>query len=203
MTSSFTSSCSFAILESQSWALCSGVRSSQTTLTCSWVSSASACWLRLGPGRSCHCRCWRGCCCFWGQLRAMCPFLSHLKHMTSLMSFCALFGFATACPHRLPPGMKSSASASRARILPGDVSIGSYFGAPNGALHPCWVLQGDLNFSNLCLKPSWHPFRWTNRFCCSIAAVHQSSYMTSRGWMLYSSLYILYGSPAVKISTTD
>ena len=197
------SSCSFAMLESQSWALCSGVRSSQTARTCLWVSSAWACQLWLGPGHGCHCHCCRGCCCFCGQLRAMCPFLSQLKQITSLISFWALFGFATTCPHLFPPGRKSSASANLARVLPGDVSIGSYFGAPNGPLRPCWLLRGVLNFSNLCLNPSCHPFKWMNRFCCLMAALLQSSYIMRGGWMLYSSLYMLHGSPAVKISTTN
>ena len=145
MTSSLTSSCSFAMLESQSWALCSGVRSSQTALTCSWVSSAVAWRFRLGPARGCHCRCWRDRCCFWGQLRAMCPLLLQLKQTTSLISFCALFGFATACPHLFPPGRTSSASTSQAQVRPGNVSIGSYFGAPKGAFLDCGALRSVLN----------------------------------------------------------
>ena len=182
--SSFTSSCSFAMLESQSWALCSGVQSSQTARTCSWVSLALAWRFWLGPGCGCHCHSWRGHCCLWGQLQAMCPFLSQLKQITSLMSFCTLFGFATACPHLLPPGMKSSASATRARVHPGNVSIGLYFGAPKGAHRFCCILRGNLNFSSHCLNPSCRPFRWMNLFCCSMAVVLQSSYMTSRGCML-------------------
>ena len=203
MMSSFMSSCLFAMLESQSWALCSGVQSSHTARTCSWFSSVSIWRLWLGPGRGCHWRCWRGCCCFCGQLRAICPVLLHLKQITSLMLFWALFGLATACPHLFPPGRKSSASASLARVCPGEVSIGSYLGAPKGALRPCWALQGVLNFSNRCLNPSCHPFKWMNLFCCSMAAALQSSYMTSGGWMLYSSLYMLYRSPAINISTTN
>ena len=174
MTSSLTSSCSLAMLVSQSWALCSGVRSSQTARTCSWLPSTSVCRLRLGPGRGCHWRCCRGRCHFWGQLRAMCPLLSQLKQTTSLMSFCARLGLAAACPHLFPPGMKSSASANLARVLPGEVSMGSYFGAPNGALLGDCTFRGALNFSRRCLKPSCLPLRCMNRFCCSIAAVLQS-----------------------------
>ena len=191
MTSSFMSSCLFAILESQSWALCSGVRSLQTAYTCSWLSLTSIWQLRLGPGRGCHWRCWRERCCFCGQLRAICPGLLHPKQITSLMLFWALFGLATACTHLFPPGRKSSASANLVRVRPGEVSIGSYFGAPKGALQFCRVLRGTLNFSSLCLNPSCRPFRWINHFCCSIAADLQSLYMTSRGCMLYNSLYML------------
>ena len=164
MTSSFISSCSFAMLESQSWALCSGVWSLQTARTCSWLSSTSVWRLRLGPGRGCHWRCWCGRCCLWGQLRAMCPVLLQPKQITSLILFWALFGLATACPHLFPPGRKSSASASRAWVHPGDMSIGLHFGAPKGALLGCGVLHGTLNFSSCCLNPSCHPFRWMNRF---------------------------------------
>ena len=133
----------------------------------------------------------------------MCLVLLHPKQITSLTLFWALFGLATACPHRFPPGKKSSTSASRARVHPGDVSIGSYFGAPKGALLGCGALRGALNFLRRCLNPSCHPFRCMNHFCCSMAAVLQSSYMISRGCMLYSSLYMLYGSPAVNILTTS
>ena len=171
--------------------------------TCSWFSSISVWRLRLGPGHGCHRRCWRGCCCFWGQLQAICPILLHPKQITSLTLFWALFGLATACPHLFPPGRKSSASANLAHVHPGEVSIGSYFGAPKGVLLGCRGLRGALNFSSHCLNPSCRPFRCMNRFCCSMAVVLQSLYMMSGGCMLYSSLYMLYGSPAVNISTTS
>ena len=58
------------------------------------------------------------------------------------MSFWALFRLAAACPHLFPPGMKSSASASLVQVLPGKVSIGSYFGAPKGARRVCCMLRG-------------------------------------------------------------
>ena len=113
------------------------------------------------------------------------------NRFTSLTLFWALFGLAIACPHLFPPGKKSSASASLARVHLGEVSIASYFRAPNSAFHPCCALHGILNFSKHCLKLSCHPFRWMNRFCCSMAVALQSSYMMSGGWMLYSSLYML------------
>ena len=111
----------------------------------------------------------------------ICPGLLQPKQITSLMLFWALFRLATACPHRFPPGRKSSASAKWARVRPGNMSIGSYFGTPKGALRFCRVLRSDLNFSSLCLNPSCHPFRWINLFCCSIVAVRQSLYMMRGG----------------------
>ena len=199
----FTLSCLFVILESQSWALCSGVWSSHTTCTCSWFSSTSVCWFRLGPGHGCHWHCGHGRCCFWGQLRAICLVLLQPKQITSLTLFWAFFELATACPHLFPPGMKSSASASLAHVRPGDVSISSYFGAPNGAFCPCWLLRSVLKASKRLLNPSCHPFRWTKHFCCLMAATLHCSYVTSGGWMLYNSLYMLYGSPVVNMLSTN
>jgi hypothetical protein len=135
MTMSFTSSCSSATLVSQSVARCCGVRSSATLLSSTTrmsLSSWQICQARigicvlqggpLGPWLFRFCR----------QSRAKSPGFPQKKHVRTFL--CPSFwtgplGYPpsrlppTRCSYWFPPGRKSSASATWARVRPGEVSM--------------------------------------------------------------------------------